>query len=286
MPGISSLKLDQDLPRFHRLLIDMKEHSDDINITIKKILEKIHSENIHINEGISLLNVKNLSMLQYIGDMIGIIRCKASGASIQDFGFAKRSTESRVVLEKIQPLEKKIKYQIDKSMQELEDKNDPLNFKPQLDDLIASDDDVTDDEAVDDVIGQKYVPPKMAAVTYDEKRESKEMKMARERERAITRSSVIADLLEDAQDTPKEISNYSHDHRKLKRQEEERRKYEEDNLTRVMLTKKQKNQMLLSRRQSGLASMTSFGDDFFYNKNKEKAVKTGRVGKKGKKRRR
>lgn len=292
-------KIEEELPLFHRTLLDVKEQADLIEKEIALKLKQLKTKDI--SSGVSLLDVKNLTMIQYMCDLIGVAKCKLTGASISGdkVGFVNRSVESRTVLEKIVPLEKKITYQIDKLVQDTPSAaSDPLNFAPDVDDLVPSDQDSEgdDDGDINDLKSQeqKYVPPHIATIQYNEKQEGKEIRKAKELQRTIERSSVLADSFADISDHPAEISNYTAtDRRNVIKQRNERLKFEEDNFKRVMQTKKEKNKELQTMRKSGLDSITHFApsDLLYSSKNSssqggKKRNKTSSNGGGGNKRRR
>ncbi|KAK2499909.1 hypothetical protein MC885_019444 [Smutsia gigantea] len=65
-------------------------------------------------QGLSLLEVKDQLLLMYLMDLSHLILDKASGGSLQGHAAVLRLVEIRTVLEKLRPLDQKLKYQIDK----------------------------------------------------------------------------------------------------------------------------------------------------------------------------
>jgi len=64
--------------------------------------------------GVSLLDVKNIGLLQYITNLAFLIHIKLDGKPLSEHSVVMNLVELRVVLEKIKPIEQKLKYQIDK----------------------------------------------------------------------------------------------------------------------------------------------------------------------------
>ena len=84
---------------------------------------------------------KNECMAQYLADLISVAGHQLNGKSIEGSSLVNRLIEERVTLERIRPLEEKLKYKIDKLTKIAHgniDKNDPLQIKPNVDNLDLS----------------------------------------------------------------------------------------------------------------------------------------------------
>ncbi|KAJ1673517.1 hypothetical protein EV182_005076 [Spiromyces aspiralis] len=92
---------------------------------------RIKSNNLPTKQGISLLEVKHQTLLEYITDLTFISLLKLNGRSIDSHPVVKRLIENRVVLEKIKPLEQRLKYQIDKLLRAATLENDDGDTKEQ-----------------------------------------------------------------------------------------------------------------------------------------------------------
>ncbi|KAG4302477.1 hypothetical protein PCANB_001312 [Pneumocystis canis] len=110
------------------------------------------TESLPINKGISLLSLKVHLFLSYLHNLVFLILLKIRGESISKGKYAsivERLVELRVILEKgIQPIELKLRYQIDKTLRNLEkhafsekfqghEIDDALLYKPNPTDLIS-----------------------------------------------------------------------------------------------------------------------------------------------------
>lgn len=69
---------------------------------------------IKTSKGISFLEVKYHLLLQYIANLAFIIQLKLSGKRLESHPVIQSLIELRVMLEKMKPVEQKLKYQIDK----------------------------------------------------------------------------------------------------------------------------------------------------------------------------
>jgi len=139
-------------------------------------------------------------------------------------------------------LDKKLKYQIDKllklatvgdtqSSTEGETK-DPLQFKPNPENLVAKDDEIGNENGV-------YVPNQLAAAYFDDK-EDKKKGDARALRRAA-KSSIIQSLREEFSDQPEELDVTGGGRKeKLDAREAELEKFEEENMVRLSISKKDK----------------------------------------------
>ena len=80
-------------------------------------------------------------MAQYLADLISVTGHQLNGKSIEGSTLVNRLIEERVTLERIRPLEEKLKYKIDKLTKIAHgniDKNDPLQIKPNVENLDLS----------------------------------------------------------------------------------------------------------------------------------------------------
>lgn len=215
-----------------------------------------------------------------------------------------RLVEIRTTLEKIRPIDHKLRYQIDKLVKTAitgtTNANDPLKLKanPANFDDDNSDSDASDDSDVDDESraerrkssaaagssSDKYVPPKITSMPYEDEESAAQKQRERTRKRAIN-SALIDEWKEEFLDTPVEILGSSRAQQQLSREAKERERYEEENFVRLPMTREERH------RQKRLSTMGALGDEvtghrgaLSSNGNSKKRQKGGR-GKKGGKRR-
>lgn len=213
----------------------------------KESINKIANQEYKTSKGISLLDVKCHTLMSYLGDLANVILKKCQMQSIKDNPSIDRLVEHRTVLERIRPLEFKIKYQIDKlvktALSGSIDPNDPDRFRATIDGLADVENNEEDEQSDDESKSHKskkskdgvYVAPKVTAVPYDGD-ESRAVKRQKELERAKKRalqSSVMQELREEYGDTPVEVQiNTVGLKNKQSKYDFERQKYEEDYFTR------------------------------------------------------
>lgn len=144
----------------------MKETSQKVQAALLPSIEAhLRSEEFTKNDGLDFLDVKNGLMMSYLIDLVTYIRDINRGEkpSVKSM---ERLNEMKVVLDKMQGLDKKLRYQIDKLLatnttaseyaaggDNPRTSEDPLQFRPDptaLDDDDSEDDSSDDDDADDD----------------------------------------------------------------------------------------------------------------------------------------
>lgn len=227
---------------------------NEINSSIldaKESIKKMVNQEYKTSKGISLLDVKCHTLIGYLVDLTNVILNKCQFQSIQDDPSIERLVEERTVLERIRPLEFKIKYQIDKfiktALSGSVDPNDPDRFRATIDGLADVEDHEEDENSDVDESGLHrskkvkngvYVGPKVTSVPYDgdESRIVRRQKLLERAKKRALQSSVIQELREEYEETPVEIQiNTVGLKNKQSKYDFERQKYEEDYFTRYEL---------------------------------------------------
>lgn len=75
---------------------------------------RLNNDQLQTSKGVSFLEAKYQIMLQYILQLAFVIHAKISGKSIKGHPVVESLVECRIVLERMKPIEVKLKYQIDK----------------------------------------------------------------------------------------------------------------------------------------------------------------------------
>lgn len=188
--------------------------------------------------------------------------------------------EIRTVLEKIRPIDLKLRYQIDKLVKTAVtgtiSASDPLNYKANPSNLMSQlENDESESESEDEPSAlkkkkkskdddadateeiAKYVPPKMTSMPYDaeETAAEKQEKLRLQARKRAAHSSLIDEWKEEFLDTPVEISGGSRAQQMVSKAMRERERYEEDNFTRLPMSKAEKH------RQKRLSTMGVLGDE-------------------------
>jgi len=236
--------------------------------SVEALINKIKS-GPDTNKGISFLAMKNSMLLEYISNLSYLMLRKTYGKKIEGDSAIERLVKLRTVLEKIRPIDQKMKYQVDKLIAIAESghigEDDPLMFKANPDNLLSKQDDDEDEDSDEDgnegikKTDQKYVAPKNVPKHFDGDKtteEKEEEKEAAAKKHRISKS-LIDDLKRQHLDTPEEV-HYSQDIQKTKfiQEEKERTRYEEENFIRLPVTKEDSH-----KRRVAMSTVGSIGDD-------------------------
>ncbi|CAL8070281.1 unnamed protein product [Orchesella dallaii] len=269
-------------------LKNISDQASECTSLISALCHKIEDGDISTDKGLSFLEVKNHLLLQYLIGVCGVSLNKTFGESIQDLPYVDQLIELRTVLEKIRPIDNKLKYQIDKLIRSATSgtvEADPLRHRANPDNLAEADDDSSDED--DDVPKSDrpnksgvYVPPKVAPQHYDDEEEAPAQKMEKAKKKFINRN-LIREMQEEFLDTPVEIHNrgdsYSAD---LQRAAKDKQRFEENYMTRLPTTKREKHNM------KSMSTMGVLGDeitDFTGKRARSSTAKSGKRKAKGKK---
>ncbi|KAJ1992184.1 hypothetical protein H4R33_001109 [Dimargaris cristalligena] len=228
---------------------------------VTKLSAEIHDnpDQSDTSEGISLLEVKYHLLLEYLTNVVYIMHRKLQGESIVNHPVIDKLIEDRVYLEKIRPLEVKIKYQVDKLLraaslehpeqayeksQKAIEEADPLQFKPNLSGMQAISEKINNSASRVTGKSQVYQPPRVAPTHFEEdpRATAKRKRYEEHLQRKAQQSSIVREIMADLDDRPEREEVHGNSGlggsegylRKLK----ERTTYEEDNFTRLQLTRK------------------------------------------------
>lgn len=246
-------------------------------------------------EGISLLQAKSATLMRYNRNLVRLAQARVKGKTIESI--AEKLVQDWVALEKIRPLERKLRHQIDKLLKTASRKGstnagDADRHRPDPSALVFdSDADGSAGEEDDGV----YRPPRIAEVIYDAGGEKKAARERKERERAqarAMRSEGVREMLAEVKGLPEEIrddemggTQKNAAVQRLLREDEKRRKYEEENFTRLNVTRKDKKRRRdIERAMEGpaldgadeFAGLTAVADRVFTRKGTGSGKKEGK----------
>ncbi|RWS06264.1 neuroguidin-like isoform X1, partial [Dinothrombium tinctorium] len=143
--GENETDFDRDTSEAITVLNDIRENSRSTNTFVEQIVERFRGEQLRTSNGISFLDLKNATFLSYLVDLALVALKKCKGESIDGSEVIDRLVEHRTVLEKIRPINHKLKYQIDKLVNIANtgavNANDPLSLKPKPENLMVDEDD-------------------------------------------------------------------------------------------------------------------------------------------------
>lgn len=270
--------ISKDSPELLLLLDSFNANMQEIRDRLAPLIERARAQHIPTSKGMSYLEIKYHLLLNYCTNICFYLLLKAEGQSVKNHPVIEHLARTRTVIDRLKPLDQKLKYQIDKLLKvaaqgEANIQSDPKlshranikGFMPVGKDEDASDDGdsmdgIEDDEDVeDDEMGagsslgarlDKYVAPKFAPTgDREEKRRLRAEKKAK--------SSAMAEyMIDEFGDRPREHSLSTGPREKsLREAASERARYEEDNFVRLGLTKKEK-------KAARAAAATQFVDEF------------------------
>ncbi|CAG2117200.1 unnamed protein product [Medioppia subpectinata] len=300
------------------LLKSIEEKSNNCHKMGSNLLMRLKDNELLTQNGNSFVELKNRVFLSYLMDLTYLVLKKVSGQRLEGSDVIQRLVEHRTVLERMRPIEHKLRYTFDKliktSTDGTVDPNDPLRFKPQLNSIVGTKDteDMGDEEynSQNDDMGSNddmeesgdngkkvrsdvYVPPKVAQMRFDVEEDRKAKALERAKKKALN-SSIISELRREFDDRPEEVTHSVESHNKMNRFLKDKTVFEEEYMTRMSLTKKQRNeakQMRIQSMTSTTAGLTHFGDitaldidhnsDYQFSKQKKRTSSKNKKYKKG-----
>lgn len=282
--AIEEAPVHPDLSQALVLLGEMNVSAQNVASLVDNMIQRVHRGEISTDQGLSFLEMKYNMLLSYLINLSFIVLRKCSGEKIDGDPCIDRLIEIRTVLEKIRPIDHKLKYQIDKLVKTAVsvNENDPTSFRANPENLKIEESDSDTDEEKSEKKNSIYVPPKLSAVHFDESALERNKKTEERNKRHVLSTSIMQDLREEYLDTPVEITQGSRAQQILSKQQQERQEYEENYLTRLPITKADKHK----RKQ--LTTLGTLGDEItnFGHSSGNKRKKSTPKGKKHFKKRR
>jgi U3 small nucleolar ribonucleoprotein protein LCP5 len=166
----------------------MNTNVKQVSDLVGNMLERVKNGELTTEYGLSFLEIKYHMLLNYLINLTYVVLRKCSGQTIKNDPSIDRLIEIRTILEKIRPIDHKLRYQIDKLVKtavtggSATDSSDPASFKANPDNMISqlptanSDSESNSDDDSDDGKGERkkvgaggdkaggsglYVPPKL-----------------------------------------------------------------------------------------------------------------------------
>ncbi|KAI3758398.1 hypothetical protein L6452_05959 [Arctium lappa] len=273
-------KIEREAPQLVTVLKDIKGGLDDLRAKIQVLTSKVKSGLYPTADGISYLEAKHLLLLNYCQTVVYYLLLKAKGLPIEGHPLVHSLLQTRLFLEKIRPIDKKLQYQIqkltrltgnpmedvgsdDKKPDATREADDSLKLRPNPDMLMNK---VTPDDG-----DGKYRPPKIAPASMDESKTSRQERNVSRKEKQAFRqalqSEYARDLMNDLEGRPEEVREVvgteDRDVTRYKAKMEDRARREEELFTRAPLTSMEKKKLKHMRKsRNGLLGLAdSFYDD-------------------------
>lgn len=258
----SSATIASDLPKGVALLADLATNLNNATATFDVLAEKIKNGELNSAKGLSLLELKNQSFLTYMANLVYLTLRKLKGSKIEKDSSIDRLVEARVVLERIRPLEDKLKYQIDKHVKTAADgvvsADDTLRLTGNLDNIVSSSDDDVEKEVTskvkktDDEEQKIYKIPKITQAHYDG--EAKKNEAKEKARRRTLNSSMLRDALLEHTEDPEVVYNNDVLKQRAIKKRRELEVFEEENMIRKVVSRRDKAAM---RQMTTLGTMGS-----------------------------
>ncbi|XP_071439766.1 neuroguidin [Hetaerina americana] len=265
-----------DIPEALQLMQEMGHSFRQVAQLVDNMLDRVKRGEVSTAKGLSFLEVKYHMLLSYLINLTYVILRKCSGEKIEGDPAIARLVEIRTVMEKMRPMEHKLKYHIDKLVKTAVsgkmDPNDPLQYKPHpenfLDMSSEDEDDSEEDDGKEDAEKNSkkgiYVPPRIRPMHFDaeESRADKEQHQVERARRRALGSAFLQELREEYLDAPVEeeatmlcassssaaVSKRSHASHK--------KEYEEEYFTRLPTTRVERH-----KNRKSLTTLGTLGDE-------------------------
>nr|POE97295.1 neuroguidin [Quercus suber] len=230
----------------------MKEGLDTVRTKVQALTSKVKASQFPTADGISYLETKHLLLLNYCQSLVYYLLRKAKGFSIEGHPAVRSLIETRLFLEKMRPIDKKLQYQIHKLTRVTTDTTEVVG-------------------TIDEGGGGVYRPPKLVPVVMEEDKISKKERNALRKEKQMLRQSRQSDFMREMMDNmegrPEEVREIigaeSVEVSRYKAKMEKRARQEEELFTRAPMTKmEKKKEKHLKKSRNGLLGLTkSFYDE-------------------------
>lgn len=257
----------------NNLVNSLQSQLEGISALTKNLKQEQEDGKLQTKEGLGYLDVKMQLLLSYCIKIVYYVSLKLNGKQIEGHPVVKDLIEIRTLIEKLQPLDKKLKYQIDKLIQTAVSGSDnaakdPLHFKPNAANLVSktggistANDDVEVDE--DGNVG-KYVPPRLSAMYFDDENAKEKQKRKQEKiQNKLRESEIYKELQDEFSEKPQEIKDYSRIFDRAvvnEKAQMEKLRFEEENYKRLPETKKERNMARSKRFKNEIDDIANFGN--------------------------
>lgn len=260
-------RISVESPELLDLVQEFKAKSEELKTKIAPVLKRLKDNENPTDKGISLLELKNQLLLNYLLNISFYLYLRVSGKSVRDHPVIEKLVELRLYIEKLKPLEQKLKYQIDKLVKASVSTNsseqyDSLNFKPRLDDMVPEESRINEEQDNSGV----YKPPRIAPVPYEdesEKGKNRRQNAEKLKQKAL-KSNMMKDLMNEFTETPEEIADAGNMLQAAKNKDQEwedRIRAEEEMMTRLPVTRKDKKKIKEQKKFSNeLEDLGDFGE--------------------------
>ncbi|GLE00284.1 hypothetical protein PINS_up009011 [Pythium insidiosum] len=241
----------------HTAMDKLKDELAQVHDKVAALADAVEND-LPTQSGMGYLQVKNHALLTYtkLELFFALLKLESPDA-VQDHPVFKELVRYRTLLERIRPLDRKMKYQVDKMLKVAlsggQDLDESLHYAPKPDQLVGDDGQPMDDDedgdagSGDRANGAKdgvYRAPRLAAVHYEEE-EREQAKKAKREERnrkRLQKSAILSELREEFSERPTEVftTGSSAIDKEIAKEEAEKKEYEESRFVRLVTSRKDK----------------------------------------------
>jgi hypothetical protein len=249
-------------------LRSLKHHLTEVHSFVQRAHHKLQTETQDSKDGVTLLQVRNHCLLEYLENLAQFGAARASGRPPTDA--IQSLVSNRCVLEKTKPLLHQMQYQLQK-YEEMEKQAAVPALRPNPSAMTVD----TQKQHSDGLVAAQYQPPQIMSVLYPKTADDSE-KAARfaKTVKAHTKRSVLMDeAADEIRDEPAEVGRRAGQARKVKeflKRVKEKEELEEELMQRLPTTKKDRQMMKEVERMQG-----SFDAVLDFQKRPQKPVKKG-----------
>ena len=272
------------------LMVELKDRI----APISSVMKQIHEEGAVQDDVVDYLEVKQQLLLSYCMNVLFYVYMKAQGKSVQNHPVMKQLLKLRYAMEKMRPLDGKLKHQIDRLVSYSTSSSSSSSsssggatsglLRPDPSSLLAAaagggvskqqlsgrrskqqqDADDSGDNDDDDAVGI-YQAPKRTAVPYKDSEsqlDKKQQKLEKHRNK-LKRSELMDTLREEFGSAPETAASSglgmrAGDLQKLQEEENERLQFEEDRFIRTTMSRKEKK--TIKKRTAEASRLDNFDD--------------------------
>lgn len=131
--ALDEYDIQPDLPQALRLLDEMNTNFKQVSDVVGNMLQRVKTGELSTEYGLNFLEIKYHMLLNYLINLTYVVLRKCSGHKIENDPSIDRLIEIRTVLEKVRPIDYKLRYQIDKLVKTAvtgtSTADDPTSFK-------------------------------------------------------------------------------------------------------------------------------------------------------------
>ncbi|KEP63065.1 UNVERIFIED_CONTAM: Sas10 C-terminal domain-containing protein [Hammondia hammondi] len=280
--------LTEEHPELQSLLDQLKTSLQDVRGTLRPLLRKAKCRQLITKEGLSFLDTKNQLLVAYLTYLSYYVLLKTHGIPVTDHPVIERLVEVRLLLEKLKPIDDRLRLQINRLLQlakensvtDVEGDEDVASARPRPDLLLgvgeerhdgeASTEEEEDSEkpkgkkankADNDEGTQLYKPPKILAMEYHAEDQVNKVKAKAERElrraaERLKRSELVRAVREEVGDAPEEVGLEQWIQVQQSRlgsaasiaKQRAREAFEEENMVRLSMSKKDTKERQMSKK--------------------------------------